>query len=66
MINKNNLQPVRQQLTISCMRIACVMPNATNTLLEFVIHASYFSAATVVARPRLNVTLHVHSLSCFD
>jgi len=41
------------------MRIACWIPGATNT------NNYCFPTATMVARTRLSVTLHVHFLSCF-
>jgi len=44
---KNILQSGRQQLTISRMRIACWIPNATKHS-EYVIHTSCFSTATMV------------------
>jgi hypothetical protein len=34
---KNNVQPDRPQMTIRRMRIACWIPNATNTHQEYVI-----------------------------
>jgi hypothetical protein len=42
------------------MRIACRMPKATNTHLEYVI---LFSTVIMVARTRVNLTLHVRCLS---
>ena len=44
------------------MRIACQIPNATNTFRLCNRHR--FSTATMVARTRLNVTLYVHCLPC--
>ena len=46
------------------MRIACWMPEATNTHSEYVI-LLYFSTETVAARARLRATICVHCLSCW-
>jgi len=43
------------------MRIACCVPQHTLTISN----TYYFFTATMVARTRLSVTLHVHCLSCF-
>jgi len=43
------------QITIQCMRIACWIPEATNTHAHYVI-LFCFSSATMVARTRLNDT----------
>jgi hypothetical protein len=40
------------------LHIACWIPAATNTLSEYVSNTYYFTATTMVARTRLNVTLH--------
>jgi len=45
------------------MRFACWIPKATNAHSEYVILVA-FSIATVVERTWLNITLHVHYLSC--
>jgi hypothetical protein len=50
-------------MTIWRMRFACWIPKATNTLRLPNTHCS--STATMVARTPLNVTLHVHCLSCY-
>ena len=55
---KNIIEPGGLQLGIWHMRIACCIPKATNTDLEYVTH--YFSTATKLKS--LNVTLHVRSL----
>ena len=44
------------------MRVACWIIKATDT--HTICNTYYFSTATMVARTRLNVTLHVHCLSC--
>jgi hypothetical protein len=58
---KNTVEPGRPQLTIRCMRIAYWMPKATNTLS--ICNTCRCCTAKIVARTRLNVTLHVHCLS---
>jgi hypothetical protein len=56
-------QPERPQMTIWRMRIAYWITKAQiNTLRLSNTHC--FSTATMVKRPRLNITLYVHSLSC--
>jgi len=50
-------------MTIWRMRIVCWKPKSTNTRSECVILIA-FQIATMVTRMRLNVTLHVHCLSC--
>ena len=52
------------QATDGNMRMlnACWIPKATNTLR--ICNTYCFSIATMVARTRLNVTLHVHCLFC--
>jgi len=76
---EKNVQPDRSQMT-SRMRIACLITKATHThthththiyiYIRIYIHThticntDRFSTATMVARTRLNVTLHVHCLSC--
>ena len=50
------------QMTIRRMRITCWVPNATNT--HTICYIYCFTTTTMVARTRLNVTLHVHCLSC--
>ena len=59
---KHIVERGRPQMTIWHMRIACWIPNATETHSECVILC--FSIATIAARTRLSVTLHVHFLSC--
>ena len=53
----------RPQITIWRMRIACWMPEATDTLR--LCNTYCFSTATMVTRKRRNVTLYVHCLSCY-
>jgi len=45
------------------MRIARWIPKATNTHSDYVMLIA-FSTATMVARTRLNITLHEQCLSC--
>jgi hypothetical protein len=60
------IEPDRPQMSIYVirrMRFACWITKATDTLR---IYNTYcFSISTMVTRTRLNVTLYVHSLSCF-
>jgi len=60
---ENMVQPDRPQKTIWRMRISCCVPKAKNTPSEYV---CCFSSATTVSRKRLNITLHVHYLSCLN
>jgi len=63
---KNIMRPNRLQMTIWRMRMACWMPKGTNTLR--ICNNYCLSTATMVARTRLIVTLHVPTLSvlfCF-
>jgi len=50
-------------MTIWHMFVACWIPKATNAFR--VCNTYCFSTATVIARTRLNVKLHVHFLSCW-
>jgi len=59
---KNIVEWDRPQI-IRVMRIACWIPNATNTLRLCERHR--FPTAIMVARTRFNVTLYVRGLSCF-
>jgi hypothetical protein len=61
---KNFVDLGRPRMEIRCMRMSRWAPKATNTHSGCVIHTYCFSTATVVARMHLNVTLHVHCLSC--
>ena len=61
---KKTVERGRPQMTIWCMRTACWIPKAINTL-RFC-NTRCFSTATVVARTRLNLTLYVHCLSCLN
>jgi hypothetical protein len=63
-ILKNIAQPVRPQMTIWLMCIACRIPKATNTHTLRLCNTHSFSIAKVGARTRLSVMLHVHCLSC--
>jgi len=60
---KNIVERVRPQMTLWRMRIACWITKATHALT--LCNTYCFSAATVVARTRLTVTLYVHCLYCF-
>jgi len=58
-VEKNTLELGRLQMTIWCMRIACWIPQATNTLR---IYNTYrFSTVTMTAWTYLNVTLYVYA-----
>jgi hypothetical protein len=62
---KNIVNPDRpNDNVIRRMRFSCRITKATNTHSEYVTLFFFFSV-TVVERTRLNVTLHVHCLSCF-
>jgi len=61
---KNILESDRQQMTMWCMRFACWITRATDTLI--IPNTYCFSTATVVARTCLIVTLYVHCLSCYS
>ena len=51
-------------MTIWRMRIACWIPEATNTHSEYVTLIAFFTA-TAFTGTRLNVTLYVRRLSCY-
>jgi len=59
---KNIVELGRPRMTVRPMRITCWIPKATNALR--ICNSYCFSTATVVARKRLIVPLHVHCLSC--
>ena len=59
---KNVVERGRPQMTIWRLRVSCWITKATDTHLEYVAHP--FSTATDVKRKPLNVTLHVHCVSC--
>ena len=59
---KNIVKGGSPQLTVWRMRIACWISKATITLTICNTHC--FSITTMVTRTGLNVTLHVHCLSC--
>jgi len=50
-------------MSIWRMRIACWIPKATNTNLEY---TYFFSTTTMVTRMHLIVTLYVHYRSCLS
>jgi len=52
-------------MTIWRMRIVCWIPKATDTHTQRTCNIYCFYNAPVVVRTRLNVTLYVHSLSCY-
>jgi len=56
---KNIVEPGRPQMTILCMRIACRIPNATNT------HSQYVILTASPLSQCYSVTLYVQCLSCF-
>ena len=60
---KNIVEPDRSQMTKWCMRFACGVRKATNTLA--ICNTYCFSTATMAARTRRNVTLYVHCVSCY-
>jgi hypothetical protein len=64
MMWKNTIELERPQMTMWRMRIHVgylMLQTDTNTICN----TYWFSAAIVVTRPRLNVTLYVHCLSCY-
>jgi hypothetical protein len=54
----------RPQMTIWRMRIACLVPKATNTHTLTLCNTYCFSTTTTVARTRPNVTLYVRCVYC--
>ena len=65
-VEKYIVERGRPQMKIRRMRIACQIPNATNTHPLRLCNTRYFSSAAVVARTRLNVTLYAHCLVLFS
>jgi hypothetical protein len=64
---KNIVDSSRPQTAIWSMRFPCWIPKCTNTNTQNMYDTYRLSTATMVARMRLNVTLHVHCLAClFD
>jgi len=64
---KNIVERGRSQMTIQRMRVACWIPNATNTHSEYVILIAFALRQWWHKRPsvlRICVTLFVHCLSC--
>ena len=61
---KNIVEPDRPQMTVLHMCFAYQITMAANTHLEYVKFPAFFTA-TVVAQTCLNITLYVHTLSCF-
>ena len=69
MVWKNFVEPVRPQMTTWRMRIACWIPEATNTNSEYVILASFplqqwLHEGTSVLRYRLRILSVVLALPC--
>jgi hypothetical protein len=60
---KNIVESESPLVTIWHLRIACWIPKATDTLT--ICNTYCLSAATLVARTRLNATLYVHNLYCW-
>jgi hypothetical protein len=60
---RNIVRPVKQQLTLWRLRIACWIPGATNTHWEYIIPL-FLSTATVIARKRLIITSRVACIAC--
>jgi hypothetical protein len=60
---KNAVQLNKTQMIIRRMRIACWIPEATNTQYVIIIA---FSTAKMVARTRLNITLYIRCLSVIN
>ena len=56
---KNVVQPDSPQMRIRRMRIACCIPQPTNTHSEYVTLTAF---PVQVARKRPNITLHAHCL----
>jgi hypothetical protein len=59
---KNIVEWGRPQMTLRRMRIACCIPEATDTHTQ---NTYWFSTATMVARTCLNVKFYLHCPSCF-
>jgi len=60
---KNIVESDTSHMTIWCTLIVCWISKATNTLKMC---KSYgFSTAAMVAQMCLNVTLHIHFLTCY-
>ena len=59
----NIVERGRPQMTVWRMRISRWIPKDTDTHSEHVIFIA-FSTATMVARTRLNVTIHAHCMPC--
>ena len=58
---KNIVEPGRRQMIIWRMLIACCLPKATDTTLEYVT-LIYFPTAAMVARKLLGVAIYVYCL----
>ena len=64
-MRKNLVEPDRSRMTVWHMRIAYGIPKAMNIHSEYVIPNCFF-AASIVTRTRLNITLYLCCLSCWD
>jgi hypothetical protein len=62
---KNMVEPVRPQITVLPMRIACWVPKATNTHTVRICNTYSFFTTAMFARTLLNVTLYVHCIFCY-
>jgi len=62
-LSKNSVQPDGPQATIRRTRFACWITRTTDTLR--ICNTYCFSAAKMVTRTGLDVTLYVHCLSCW-
>jgi len=63
---KNIVERGRPQMKIWQKCIACRIPKATNTHKLMLSNNHCLSTATIIARTRLSVTLHVHCPSCYS
>jgi len=52
-------------MTVGCMRVAYLVPKATNTQSEYAV-LNCISTTTTVVCTNLNVTFHVYFLCCFS
>jgi hypothetical protein len=61
---KNIAEQRRSQMIMWHVRIACWVPEATNTLAVYVTFIAS-PTTTMVSRTRLNIKLHLQCVSCY-
>jgi len=59
---KSIVEPGRPQMTIQRMRVACLLPTASNTPIH-ICNTHCFPISAMVGRKRFNVTSYIHFLS---